>query len=62
MQKIFRLHRTNLLNHYANRKSLKADKKYNLKQSVKNNYYLEPLLFYTRRKVHKHRKNKEVDS
>lgn len=24
--KIFRLHRTNLLNHYANRKSLKADK------------------------------------
>ena len=56
MQKIFRLHRTNLLNHYANRKSLKADKKYNLKQSVKNNYYLEPLLFYTRRKVHKHRK------
>ena len=35
---------------------MKADKKYNLKQSVKNNYYLEPLLFYTRRKVHKHRK------
>lgn len=56
MQKIFRLHRKNLLNHYANRKTLKANKKHNLKHRVKNNYYLEPLLFFTRRKVHKHRK------
>ncbi|MBE7356558.1 CDP-glycerol glycerophosphotransferase family protein [Staphylococcus haemolyticus] len=58
MKKVFKLHRTGKLNFYSHRVVRKKRKKKLLKQRIESNYYLEPLVYFSRRQVHKIRKNR----
>lgn len=58
MRRIFKLHRQGLLYHYEKRETEKAVRKHQNKQRIKDNYYLEPIVYHTRRNLHKKRKKK----
>lgn len=58
MKKVFKLHRSGKINFYSYRLNRKKQKKKHLKQKIENNYYLEPLVYFSRRQVHKVRKNR----
>ncbi|MEY9140796.1 bifunctional glycosyltransferase/CDP-glycerol:glycerophosphate glycerophosphotransferase [Mammaliicoccus lentus] len=63
MKKIYKLHKQNKINFYYSREIEKNLKRLALKNKIKNNYYLKPLLYNIRRKVHANRnkrKNNEL--
>ena len=55
MKKVFKLHRSGKINFYSYRLNRKTKEK-TLKAKIENNYYLEPLVYFSRRQVHKVRK------
>ncbi|MBU6114991.1 MULTISPECIES: bifunctional glycosyltransferase/CDP-glycerol:glycerophosphate glycerophosphotransferase [Mammaliicoccus] len=62
MKKLFKLHKQNKINFYYNRKMEKNNKKHKRLNKIKNNYYLKPLIYNLRRKVHKNRSKKKNNS
>ena len=58
MKKIYKLHRENKLNFYQTREVEKNIKKNKVKSKLNNNFYLKPLIYHTRRKVHSKRAEK----
>lgn len=58
MKKIFKLHKTNRLNFYQSRELDKKLRKQKLKNKLNNNFYLKPVIYNARRKVHSKRANK----
>ncbi len=64
MKKLFNLHKENRLNFYQSREIDKKLKKQKLKNTLNNNFYLKPLIYKARRKVHSRRakkNNKELE-
>lgn len=64
IKKIYRLHKENKLNFYQSREIEKKLKLQKVKNSLNNNFYLKPLIYNARRKVHSKRaksKQKELD-
>lgn len=60
IKKIYRLHKENKLNFYQSREIEKKLKLQKVKNSLNNNFYLKPLIYNARRKVHSKRsKNKQ---
>lgn len=59
LQKIFKLHREGKINFYSHRLNKKKQKKKKLKQKIESNYFLEPIVYHSRRYVHKRRKEKK---
>lgn len=65
IKKIYRLHKENKLNFYQSREIEKKLKLQKVKNSLNNNFYLKPLIYNARRKVHSKRsksKQKEIKS
>lgn len=65
IKKIYRLHKENKLNFYQSREIEKKLKLQKVKNNLNNNFYLKPLIYNARRKVHSKRaksKQKEIDS
>lgn len=62
MKKLFKLHKQNKINFYYNRKMEKNNKKHKRLNNIKNNYYLKPLIYNLRRKVHKNRSQRKSNS
>ncbi|MCS4487150.1 bifunctional glycosyltransferase/CDP-glycerol:glycerophosphate glycerophosphotransferase [Staphylococcus americanisciuri] len=60
MKKLFRLHRKNKINFYQTREIEKANRRKKLKNRINNNYYLKPLIYNARRKVHARRNDKKA--
>lgn len=58
MKKVYKLHRENKLNFYQTREVEKSIKKNKVKNKLNNNFYLKPLIYHTRRKVHSKRAEK----
>ncbi|MDK9866991.1 bifunctional glycosyltransferase/CDP-glycerol:glycerophosphate glycerophosphotransferase [Staphylococcus sp. IPLA37010] len=60
IKKIYRLHKENKLNFYQSREIENKLKLQKVKNSLNNNFYLKPLIYNARRKVHSKRsKNKQ---
>src|SRR5699024_6811058 len=62
MKKLFKLHKQNRINFYYTRKMEKNNKKHKRLNKIKNNYYLKPMIYNLRRKVHKNRSKKKNNS
>lgn len=60
MKKLFRLHRQNKINFYFAREVEKNNRKNKIKNKLNNNYYLKPLIYNVRRKVHERRNAKKA--
>ncbi|KIX91414.1 hypothetical protein TP70_02510 [Staphylococcus microti] len=60
MKKLFRLHRQNKINFYHARDIEKAKRKAKFKTKLNNNYYLKPVIYNARRKVHARRNAKQA--
>ncbi|MEB7657778.1 CDP-glycerol glycerophosphotransferase family protein [Mammaliicoccus vitulinus] len=61
MKKVFKLHKQNKINFYHSREIEKNLRKTALKNTLKNNYYLKPVLYKARRKVHSNRNKKRIN-
>ncbi|MDG0860375.1 bifunctional glycosyltransferase/CDP-glycerol:glycerophosphate glycerophosphotransferase [Staphylococcus equorum] len=59
LKKIYRLHKENKLNFYQSRELEKKLKLQKFKNDLSNNFYLKPLIYNARRKVHSKRANKK---
>ncbi|WP_210126680.1 MULTISPECIES: CDP-glycerol glycerophosphotransferase family protein [unclassified Mammaliicoccus] len=60
LKKVFKLHKKNKINYYHTREVEKNIRKSSLENKLKNSYYLKPLIYNARRKVHsKRNKNKK---
>lgn len=60
MKKLFKLHKNNKINFYYSREIEKNNRKNKIKNKINNNYYLKPLIYNTRRKVHAKRNRKRA--
>ncbi|MCJ0950946.1 bifunctional glycosyltransferase/CDP-glycerol:glycerophosphate glycerophosphotransferase [Mammaliicoccus sciuri] len=60
MKKLFKLHKNNKINFYYSREIEKAKRKSKITNKIKENYYLKPLIYNTRRKVHARRNKKRA--
>ncbi|WP_436883722.1 bifunctional glycosyltransferase/CDP-glycerol:glycerophosphate glycerophosphotransferase [Mammaliicoccus sciuri] len=60
MKKLFKLHKNNKINFYYSREIEKAKRKNKITNKIKENYYLKPLIYNTRRKVHARRNKKRA--
>lgn len=65
LRKVFKLHKEGNINFYSHRINRKIEQKRKLKRKIENNFYLEPLVYSLRKKVHKirrHNNEKKLDA